>query len=402
MPEAGKNIAIFCDGTWQHLNQRNPTNVGRLARAVRATTAGGNTQFVYYDDGVGVGQGVAEVTTRLVGGVTGKGLDRKIARAYEILSLNYNPGDRVFIFGFSRGAYTARSLAGLLRNLSILKRNDANLVHEATALYRNRPHEGASEATKAAFQTTLTQFRADHCHPETPFVEGKTYDPANSNSLSPTNRCAWIQYLGVWDTVGSLGVPRKVPFAALWDAKYQFHDTTLSRFVRSARHAVSIDERRNSFAPALWDNIGALNQNAHANDLAYTNRPYQQVWFPGGHGCVGGGSADGGVSLPALLWIAEGAARAGLAFDEVELERYSQEACPDADFPKDKFGIGDLVIKLNGSTDRPGPDTADEVSLSARLRWARLSNYRPHPLRRLAGDLEAWRPPGEPHVYYAP
>jgi uncharacterized protein (DUF2235 family) len=402
MPETGKNIAVFCDGTWQNLDQRYPTNVAILARAVRPDTVGGDVQFVYYDDGVGVSQGVADTLTRLIGGATGKGLDHKIARAYEFLCLNYNPGDRIFIFGFSRGAYTARSLAGLLRLVWILRRENASLVHEVTAHYRTRPKQGASQAAQASFQATVDKFRADYCHPEKPFVDDKAYDPADSNSLAPASNCAWIQYLGVWDTVGSLGVPRNVPFASLWDAKYQFHDTSLSRFVRSARHAVSIDERRDTFAPTLWDNIGALNENAHASELAYTNRPYQQVWFPGGHGCVGGGSDDGGVSLPALLWIAEGAARAGLAFDDQKLNFYGQQARPDAKFQEDGFGLGDLLTKLSGLSDRKGPDIPDEVSLSAQLRWARLPTYRPTPLSRLAGDLDKWQPPAEPHVYYAP
>src|ERR1700730_9417089 len=98
MPETGKNIAIFCDGTWQHLDQPYPTNVAILARAVRPSTAGGDVQFVYYDDGVGVSQGVASAFTHLVGGMVGEGLDYKIVRAYEFLCLNYNPGDRIFIF----------------------------------------------------------------------------------------------------------------------------------------------------------------------------------------------------------------------------------------------------------------------------------------------------------------
>ena len=115
-----KSIAIFCDGTWQNISQRFPTNVTRLARAVAPKGKDPHTgepipQIVFYDDGVGVGQGVAENFTKFVGGAIGKGLDRKIAEAYEFLCLNFEPGDRIYIFGFSRGAYTARSLAGLLR-----------------------------------------------------------------------------------------------------------------------------------------------------------------------------------------------------------------------------------------------------------------------------------------------
>ena len=389
-----KAIAIFCDGTWQHLDQRYPTNVAKLARAVAPASAAG-PQFVYYDDGVGVSSGVADNLTHLVGGATGQGLDYKIARAYEFLCLNYEPGDRIFIFGFSRGAYTARSLAGLLRLAWILKREEASRVFEVAAFYRTRPKSTAPQADRDAFDAIMAKYRADHCYPDPPFLADQAYVPGDPSSLTPEAGCAWIQHVGVWDTVGSLGVPANLPFARELDAKYDFNDTDLSRFVRSARHAVSIDERRDTFAPTLWDNIDTLNKNAHADGFAYADRPYQQVWFPGGHGCVGGGGDDGGISIPPLLWIAEGARRAGLALDEPQLALYARQAHPDARFEGGGFSVGDFLISLDGLSDRKGPDVFDEVSQSARDRWVALPSYRPSPLRRspdvLAG-LEALAP----------
>ena len=128
---AVKNLIICCDGTWQELSQRCPTNVTRLTRALAPTaTRGGQTipQVIFYDDGVGVGTGVLDKTTRILGGALGHGLDRKVLEAYEFLVLNYQPGDRIYIFGFSRGAYTARSVAGLLRQVWILKRENASEI----------------------------------------------------------------------------------------------------------------------------------------------------------------------------------------------------------------------------------------------------------------------------------
>lgn len=400
-----KTITVFCDGTWQHLDQAHPTNVARLARAVQPSDANQAPQIVYYDDGVGVSQGVLDKATHVIGGALGKGLDYKIARAYQFLCLNYEPGDRIFIFGFSRGAYTARSLVGLLRWAWILKRENASQIFTATELYRTRPAKGTSPAEEENFKNNCTEFRERFCYPQQPFRAAKAYVENDPNSLLPDEDCAWIQYVGVWDTVGSLGIPGNLPFAPEINAKYRFFDTSLSSFVRSARHAVSIDERRKTFAPTLWDNIDALNANAKASGLPYSQRPYQQQWFPGGHGYVGGGSDDGGISLAPMLWIAEGATRAGLAFDRDELALYAAQARPDAKFASGGFGLGEFIIELDGLEDRTGPSCFDEVSLSARLRYAKVPGYRPIPLKRVPAvetALKSWHPAQDPQPFFAP
>jgi uncharacterized protein (DUF2235 family) len=403
-----KNIAVFCDGTWQHLDQRYPTNVALLARCVAPADVGGRAQVVYYDDGVGVSQGVSglsDLATHLLGGGLGQGLDYKVAHAYEFICLNYAPGDRIFIFGFSRGAYTARSLAGLLRWAWIMKRENASHAFEAMGLYRSRPAKNSDANAEQAFQTRMQAFRAANSYPSAAFVDAKAYDPKDPATLLPndTSSCAWLQYVGVWDTVGSLGIPDNLPLANAVNAQYQFWDTSLSRFVRSARHAVSIDEKRKTFTPTLWDNIDSLNANAGAQELDYGRRPYQQTWFPGGHGAVGGGGADGGLSLPPMLWIAEGAARAGLAFSNAELAAYAALAHPDAKFQEEPFSLGSVILKAVGMEDRVGPQTFDEVSLSARLRAKRLP-YDPPPLQH--GDvpqhLRDFQPQPDPQAWYLP
>ncbi|HEY1448723.1 MAG TPA: DUF2235 domain-containing protein [Caulobacteraceae bacterium] len=392
-----KNIAIFCDGTWQQLDQPWPTNVAKLARAVTPAGASGESQLVYYDDGVGVSAGVLDAATHLIGGALGKGLDYKIVRAYEFLCLNYEPGDRIFIFGFSRGAYTARSLGGLIRLTWILKREEAGSAFEAMSLYRNTPPDDATAAAKAQFQASVDAFKAAHSHPGEAFTDVKAYDKTDPTSLSPgDNKRAWLQYVGVWETVGSLGIPTNLPFAKELDQQYRFHDTNLSRFVRSARHAVAIDERRKTFSPTLWTNIAVLNTNAQADALAYDERPYQQQWFPGTHGLVGGGSQDGGLSLVAMLWAAEGALRAGLSFDDAQLLDYAAHAHPDAPMPKDGFSLGEFIMELDGLADRDGPADFAEISLSARLRWAALPSYRPKPLQQSRIELDAWKAPANP------
>lgn len=377
-----KNIAIFCDGTWQNFGQPNPTNVARLARATLRRTAAGCEQVIRYDDGVGAGTGTLDTLNGLVGGAFGKGLDYKLARSYEFLCLNYEPGDRVFLFGFSRGAYTVRSLAGLLRQFWILRAEASGHVPEATDLYRSRPLKGASKGKVDAWLAEVAHFHKLWAHPVSDaFVGDRAYDPKDPDSLAPADplKCAWIQYLGVWDTVGSLGIPSKLPFADLVDEQYAFHDLELSRFVRSARHAVALDERRETFTPTLWSNVDGLNDNAHAGGRSYGLRPYQQQWFPGVHGAIGGGGASP-VSLAPLLWIAEGAARAGLALDPVQIQWLGSKADPTAEFDPERMDLGALALRLIGAKWRDGPTVLDQISLSAKARMKRLQTYDPHSL----------------------
>lgn len=364
---ASKNIAVFCDGTWQHLDQRNPTNVNRLARCVRPFDDTGTPQVVRYDDGVGVATGIMNQATALIGGAFGEGLENKVMRAYEFLCLNYDVGDKIFIFGFSRGAYTARCLAGLLHLMWILRRDQADKISIAQEMYHNPIRREAIPAA-AALAETIAQFRKDHCHP------GGT-----------------IQYIGVWDTVGELGIPKTLLFSHEINAKFRFFDTDLSDAVGAARHAVAIDETRDTYSPSLWTNIDTLNAAGHATELPYGRRPYQQQWFPGHHSGVGGGQDDHGLSLSAMGWIAEGALNAGLRFDEAALAAYRAQEKPEADFVIEKPSLGEYFTKtVGGESPRSGPTCLDEVSEAARLRWARVPAWRDNPtLTKVKDDIAA-------------
>lgn len=362
---ASKNIAIFCDGTWQHLDQRHPTNVNRLARCVLPFDDNATPQVVRYDDGVGVATGILDHATAFIGGVFGEGLENKVMRAYEFLCLNYNPDDEIFIFGFSRGAYTARSLAGLLDLVWILRRDHADRITDVRDFHHDpvRRERSAGLARKDA----IRQFRSEHCHPT-----------------------GHIQYVGVWDTVGALGIPKGVLMSRQVNAKFDFLNTDLSPIVRSARHAVAIDERRGAYEPALWQNIEAMNGGSSAQDARPEQRPYQQQWFPGRHSGVGGGEADRGLSLSAMRWIAQGAINAGLRFDPDALAAYEAQENPDADFVAERPSVGAFFTKIaGGEDDRDGPTRLDEVSEAARLRWAATTSWRKTPtLAKVAAALD--------------
>lgn len=352
-----KALAIFCDGTWQTFDQPRPTNVSLLARCVipaQTIGEGAHIQVVYYDDGVGVGGGVGDGLIHWAGGLFGEGLDGKIKEAYRFICLNYTPGDRIFVFGFSRGAYTARSLVGLLGQRWILRRDRLEHVDEVLDSYRSR------KGDPREFQKLRDQF----------------------SWPVPTSSEARISYLGVWDTVGSLGIPDTNALAHLVDERYKFHDLSLSTFVASARHAVSIDEERTTFRPTLWDNIDQLNAGTGRGDG--DDAVYRQEWFPGVHGSVGGGGADGGLSIAPLIWIAEGAQRAGLQLDPGLWEPIISQRNDLADLPTKDWTVGEFALDAFGQSPRqPGPQEVEQVSQSAQRRWRERTDYRPEPLRSI-------------------
>jgi uncharacterized protein (DUF2235 family) len=190
-----------------------------------------------------------------------------------------------------------------------------------------------------------------------------------------------IRYLGVWDTVGSLGIPRVLPISIGLNARYQFHDTALSRSVENARHAVAIDERRAPFAPTLWTNLDAFNTPGARPRVA-------QQWFPGDHGGVGGGGARG-LSNCALMWVLEGAELAGLTLAR-EPGSVISACLADIDPinpPVD--GKGFPIMRALTSRWRRGLNRFDDIHETARLRWMANASYRPPLLEPFADRIAA-------------
>jgi uncharacterized protein (DUF2235 family) len=359
-----KRLIICCDGTWERIYRGALTNVALSARSIAPRDAKGQPQIVYYSAGVGASLGGLSMWD----GMTGADLDQHLLDAYLFLSFNYEPGDHVYLFGFSRGAYTVRSLAGLLRKCGILRREQVNQAGAALQLYRDRHIEADS--------SVAAHFRYAHS------IAWPRVDKGAMALGAPTAELR-IRYLGVWDTVGSLGIPRVLPFAVGLNKQYQFHDTTLSRAVEHARHAVAIDEKRAAFAPTLWTNLRKLNTpGAPPRAL--------QHWFPGDHGGVGGGGKAQGLSNCSLLWVLEGAEQVGLSLlrepggvisgclADIDPIEGALEAVP-----------GFSVTALMGSRWRKGLHHFDDVHETARLRWMANAKYRPSLLRKFANDIEA-------------
>ena len=194
-----------------------------------------------------------------------------------------------------------------------------------------------------------------------------------------------IAYLGVWDTVGAMGVPSFLWISRLFNTKYTFHDFALSRSVAAARHAIAIDERRATCPDAPWDNLDELN----ARHSEERQPPYQQVWFPGDHGSVGGGGDITGLSDDALCWVAEGAVAQGLSLPPSFMDaaaRSADYAAPLANVSMQKWSFTSWATSMVENV-RAGPRLLTEVAPSARRRWA-TTNYRPGTLKRVATDLD--------------
>lgn len=412
---------IFCfDGTWNRLDAKNVTNVVHTARNISLTDNNGTAQIVHYDQGVGT-----KPHERIRGGLFGIGLMDNLEEAYRFLVFNYELGDEIYLFGFSRGAYSARSFAGLIFNCGIV--NDVKKIPNALRLYASRFHDDQHMDDRFKY------FRQG-CSPKL-CVDQKEFDwrlstglcefvPLETNSSSknvlnfkvPDLHILNIKYIGVWDTVGALGVPKSLSIASLVNRRHQFHDCNLSQFVASARHAVAIDETRRSFEPTLWTNVDEMNK-AVGYHPASDQAPYQQQWFPGVHGAVGGGGDYTGLSDEALEWVWGGAKRLGLAFSTsrsetiYEIKPDHKDYLNNVDPPKwyhfkrklmgllPKQSRSHVKDKKNQLPNRDiRPKSLHQVSMSTRLRWKENGHelrpngdYRPRlTLDLVADDLDVW------------
>lgn len=289
MNNKSKKLVIFCDGTWNWPDQKTvdgrpcPTNVLKLFEATMPYDQHGNPQIVHYIEGVGT-----RWQERLRGGGFGYGISNNIKNAYCFIVSNYEPRDEIFLFGFSRGAYAVRSIAGMIRNVGVLKRDKLHLVNEAFQRYVNR---------------------SEKWHPNSKLSKNFREENTHQNET--------IRFLGVWDTVGALGAPFGTVLGWIVGKlfKSRFHDVKLSSIIESAYHALSIDERRWPFRPTLWK-LNDKHLEKNAQDIANGHPPaYEEKWFPGVHSNVGGGYPNTGLSDCALEWMVGRAQNHGLNVD---------------------------------------------------------------------------------------
>jgi len=339
-----KRIAICCDGTWNSPDQNkdedgipSPTNVVKLARAIKLHADDGKEQNIYYDRGVGASGNFAKRTFE---GATGSGISRNIKEAYLYLVNHYEPGDELYFFGFSRGAFTVRSLAGLIRNCGLLRKDAIEHIDRAYEIYKS------SDALDKPNSNVSTLFRRTYA------VEDLTK----------------IKCIGVWDTVGALGNP--LLLKGITTERHRFHDYRLSFSVLNAFHAIAIDEKRRHFKPALWQQKAS---NTGTQLL-------QQVWFTGVHTNVGGGYPATGLSDISLEWMMEKASLCGLQFNDIELNK---DPIQDREESWKKFYK--LIPRYHRPIDNPGEDpetgipllTAESLHDSVLIRYRDRDDFRP-------------------------
>jgi hypothetical protein len=259
IPLPKRRLIACCDGTWNMPDRHgHTTNVVRLVRSIRSCAQAGISQIVFYHPGVGTGN----FLDKWIGGGTGIGLSENVRSAYAWFVDNYEDGDEIFLFGFSRGAYTARSVAGLIAHVGILRKHHMENFEAVWDYYR------LPEPIRERQETTFLGN----------FPDRVTRDQVN------------IKCIGVWDTVGSLGIPR----SRFCQREYQFHDTNLGPGVEYAFQALAIDEQRAPFQPAIWK----------SNPNPRVRQTVEQVWFPGVHSNIGGGYPEHVLSDAALFWMA--------------------------------------------------------------------------------------------------
>jgi uncharacterized protein (DUF2235 family) len=278
-----KRIILCADGTWNQPEQvdeetgrRRPTNVLKVARAVRPEAIDGTKQVVFYLVGIG---GESQGIDKLTDGAFGNGMERNVRSLYRFLVFNYCPGDEIYLFGFSRGAFTVRTLAGFMNVVGLLEKEDEFYTPDLYALYESSTPNDSPEWQRA-------------------FRNVRRPRP------SPPILC-----IGVWDTVGALGAPGML--GQIFNRnKYKYHDIGLNPHIANAFHALAIDEQRGPFAPSLFVQPAGWIGNL------------RQAWFPGFHSNIGGSSDPDGAANEALHWIVGEAERLGLEFDGQYLAHY--------------------------------------------------------------------------------
>lgn len=370
-----KRLALFCDGTWNRPDAPEPTNVYRLFEATIPVATDGTVQLMKYIPGVGTGtgkEGLAWLADKALGGAFGKGVTANLRIAYSFIAEHYVPGDQLYLFGFSRGAFTARSLAGMLRSTGLPPRHRAHTVGDAIRHYTDR-RSITGPATDFSHR-----FRLKH---SPGYITDQSEADWRAERGAPVGLALKIDYLGVWDTVGALGVPAHYGGSAIFNGGHRFHNTTLSRMVHAARHAVSLDETRRSFPPTLWQYDPGLSK--------AQLRRFEQQWFAGDHGSIGGGGDIKGLSSFTLRWIAAGARKQGLQFDRAFLRNIKKQY--DATAPLHNKtgapGFANRLLRLN-SVDRvaefkshkelgPRPFPKADLAHAAHLRHRSIPQYRP-------------------------
>ena len=300
----GKNIVICCDGTANQFADANQSNVAKLFTVLKCDS----NQIAYYRLGIGTMDPTGSLTPisrfliRLFGKVSAFGLELEIKEICEFITKKYEPGDRLYFIGFSRGAYTVRIVASLLRLYGVIRPDHQHLIPYAILLASRL---NARNPTNAAILKEIVRVRDSFCWGD-----------------------GYIKFVGVWDTVSSVGLLRP---------RFGFPFIATNPAIGIAQHAISIDERRAKFGVVMW----TPGTNSYYSKQHEQQVDVKQVWFPGVHSDVGGGyrEEESGLSKISLRWMLMEAIYAGVRLDDEKVEtilgrRGGLNCLPDAHAPQ--------------------------------------------------------------------
>ncbi len=363
-----KRLSIFLDGTWS--NPASRTNVSTLCNAVAARGADGVQQVPpYYATGVGTHR-----WERIRGGAAGLGLSRTVRAAYAWLLQHYEDGDDVYLFGFSRGAYSARSLGGLIACCGLAKRGAPFGLDYLYLRYQHRKLH--------AVPISVLSYIHDVSHARRLTEE--------ECALLEHSRRIQIKFIGVWDTIGALGIPwTGLPLVG--HDRFFFHNPNLSRIYENGFHALAIDEHRRAYKPTLWTRFAPDTADGRqpATPLMPSPKNVEQRWFIGAHSNIGGGYQNDPLARLPLAWLQSKAEGTGLHFNEPLLLSGDEHCTPPFDsYSRFLYGayrwftlgqryyrpIGVVANKVNKGWSFP---VNEYIDASVFRRCAEVSTYRP-------------------------
>jgi uncharacterized protein (DUF2235 family) len=390
----GRNIVLLSDGTGNSAGKVWRTNVWRTFEALDLS---GSDQVAFYDDGVGTS---SFKPTAILGGAFGFGLRRNALELYKFACRNYrDDSDKLYGFGFSRGAFTIRIVMALIDNQGLVcADSEAELESLAAAAYRAyRKDRYKSLLLEAPYQFIRNKF-------------GPAYPPPD------VRRNVRIQFIGVWDTVSAYGMPIKEMNDGIHDYLWPIDlpDNKLGKSVVRACHALALDEERTTFHPQLWDETGENPKTAtFPARRTIADERITQVWFAGVHSNVGGGYPDDSLAYIAFVWMLNEAKRSGLNFKsdhadlppDVDVLRADPDTFRNALSRRDKDGRMYDPRQGLGGYYRYGPRKLVPVFYSKTIKMEEdeipVGRAKIHEsvFRRIANHAHAYAPVGLPPLY---
>lgn len=383
-----KNIVLFSDGTGNSSASPFKTNVWRLYQAIDIKPPKNPKdpktpeQLVYYDNGVGT-ENFKPIAA--LGGALGFGAWKNVRDIYTFVCRNYDVGDQIYGFGFSRGAFTIRLLMGLIGKCGLVKANsEAELIQCVQLAYEAYRRDFLIRASKRRFMIYHHILRAPKYLPD------EDGNPSSSVDLSDA-KCQQvfpdISFIGVWDTVDAYAMPVDELKIAIdnWVWPMSFADRNPSNSLLTIRHALSLDDERPTFRPVLWNEV--IKDPLHPNDepTILGQQRIQQVWFAGVHANVGGGYPDDGLAFTTLQWMMDEAEACGLRYDKLTRDEMAARANPDGDQYDSRSGIAGYY--------RYGPRNVAALC-NDKAHGVDVPTVRVHPAAY--GRIAAWRRDYEP------